>query len=90
MKIEAMDENTIAELIRRHDEPAHEYSCAEVRSLILAWATAKAEAERLAYGSPRWSGERRWTDADWIAAVLTRIGSPDDRFSNERNDREST
>ena len=60
-----------------------------IQRLILAYAVAKAEAERLEfwrldkdYNDRRWD----WTDAEWLQAVLTRIGWPEDGEQGEKND----
>ena len=86
------------EEIREFCEILSNYAPGKERRLILAYAHAKAEAERLKWQQahhenvtwdcatcgPRceWNDKpydelHKWTDADWLNAVLTRIGWED-------------
>jgi hypothetical protein len=81
-KIEPMSEAGIAKLVKRHDEPAHEYSCVEVRELIAAWIEARAQE---AFNFCRTGGlcndercECRWSLEQHRNAVAARVGWVDD------------
>jgi hypothetical protein len=61
-----MEDKAIGELWRRHDEPAHEYSCVEVRALIRKLVEERAQRYcQLPVGEPAFESSYKYALLDF-------------------------